>query len=321
MHRARCAALVAAATCVVVGACSDEADDGASAGAGAAAASSSSGTHVGGEAADGGAGVTSGTGTAGDAPTGPVGSVGSSGTGGKPGCTSDADCAGSPFGEVCDPRTGACLGCLEHEDCPAGTYCAQAYECDPGCIDDAGCTDGLFCHEHQCVECIDDESCFLGTICLLSQCVPGCNVNHPCQAGFSCCGQVCFDLATDPEHCGSCQHSCAPLWHASPLCNGGTCALGACDTGWADCDLDVADGCEHNVFQDGPCICVPGELEPCYTGTPGTEDVGVCKGGMRTCSSNGVIWGPCIGQVLPSPEQCNGLDDDCDGSIEPQPCN
>ena len=59
--------------------------------------------------------------------------------------------------------------------------------------------------------------------------------------------------------------------------------------------------------------CEPGTMEPCYTGPTGTQDVGACKGGNRTCGMDGT-WGGCSGEVTPLPETCNSSEDeDCDG--------
>ncbi|UQA56340.1 hypothetical protein [Polyangium aurulentum] len=61
-----------------------------------------------------------------------------------------------------------------------------------------------------------------------------------------------------------------------------------------------------------PCGMI-GVTEPCYTGSTG-ENVGVCKGGTRTCSEGGT-WGSCEGEVVPSVEICdNGVNDDCTGN-------
>jgi hypothetical protein len=61
----------------------------------------------------------------------------------------------------------------------------------------------------------------------------------------------------------------------------------------------------------GGCDCANGQEQLCYSGPAGTEDVGVCVGGFQTC--DGGTWGPCVGEVLPSAEACNLLDDDCNG--------
>jgi hypothetical protein len=45
----------------------------------------------------------------------------------------------------------------------------------------------------------------------------------------------------------------------------------------------------------------------------GTEGVGVCKAGTRACFNG--EYTPCLGQVLPSTQTCDGLDDDCNGLV------
>ena len=49
----------------------------------------------------------------------------------------------------------------------------------------------------------------------------------------------------------------------------------------------------------------------CYTGPEGTLNIGVCRDGLSICKDG--RWGECLGQVLPGPKVCNGLDNDCDG--------
>lgn len=68
----------------------------------------------------------------------------------------------------------------------------------------------------------------------------------------------------------------------------------------------------------GPIIiCQPGVQEACYDGPPGTEGVGICKGGLRTCDAIGDAWGPCKNEVTPLPaDDCTTpVDDDCDGKV------
>ncbi|WP_434048357.1 MULTISPECIES: MopE-related protein [Sorangium] len=65
----------------------------------------------------------------------------------------------------------------------------------------------------------------------------------------------------------------------------------------------------------GGAICIPGAQVACpYSGPPGTQGVGRCTAGLRTCNESGTDYGPCEGEVLPAPEDCSVADDeDCDG--------
>ncbi|MCA9546863.1 MAG: thrombospondin type 3 repeat-containing protein, partial [Myxococcales bacterium] len=58
----------------------------------------------------------------------------------------------------------------------------------------------------------------------------------------------------------------------------------------------------------------------CWQGPGGTLGFGVCQAGQETCVDG--AWGACEGQVLPGPEACNNLDDDCDGDVDEltRPC-
>ena len=57
-----------------------------------------------------------------------------------------------------------------------------------------------------------------------------------------------------------------------------------------------------------------GETRTCYSGLEGTAGQGLCKEGQQTC--DGVNWGECTGAVVPSEEQCDGKDNDCDGQVD-----
>jgi hypothetical protein len=81
----------------------------------------------------------------------------------------------------------------------------------------------------------------------------------------------------------------------SPTCGLGTCVppLEVCNGADDDCDG------ETDETQD----CVPGQMSACTTFC-GSE-------GSRVCT-DGCDWQPC----QPPAEVCNGLDDDCDGSVD-----
>jgi hypothetical protein len=72
-----------------------------------------------------------------------------------------------------------------------------------------------------------------------------------------------------------------------------------------------------NGFTDDGLAAVP-----CYDGASGCDPgtgacVGVCRLGAKSCVDG--AYGACLGQVQPSAEQCNGLDDDCDGTVDNPP--
>jgi|GEM_PF-2182646 len=60
-------------------------------------------------------------------------------------------------------------------------------------------------------------------------------------------------------------------------------------------------------------VSAPGECTQNETISCGS-DVGVCEPGIRHCVNGS--WGECLGEVGPSTETCNGLDDDCDETID-----
>lgn len=71
--------------------------------------------------------------------------------------------------------------------------------------------------------------------------------------------------------------------------------------------IDV-DSYEWIIF--GGEECTSEDTQDCG---PSNEE-GICTYGTQTCVDN--QWGDCINAVYPETETCNGLDDDCDGTVD-----
>ncbi|MBX3275438.1 MAG: hypothetical protein KF729_34580 [Sandaracinaceae bacterium] len=93
------------------------------------------------------------------------------------------------------------------------------------------------------------------------------------------------------------------------------CALGDdCDPNNADRNVDCVStpppDCAATPNATG-CPCLAGALNVCLDERAG---VGACLAGTTVCTNG--FWGACRGGVAPRAEQCNGLDDDCDGLVD-----
>ena len=83
---------------------------------------------------------------------------------------------------------------------------------------------------------------------------------------------------------------------------------------------------ECNNFDDNCNNLIDEDLVAgCYTGPEGTLGVGICEPGNMVCEAG--VWGGydqlnqfvpnmCADETVPQDEECNGLDDDCDGEID-----
>ncbi|MCY0998702.1 hypothetical protein OWM54_16305 [Myxococcus sp. MISCRS1] len=126
------------------------------------------------------------------------------------------------------------------------------------------------------------------TAVLLLSGVAGCKVTFPDNAAYTCekdgdCGGegfVCTSLPDDgPRYC------CRP--EGAERCNG----------------LD--DDCDGAID----------ELEAtCFSGKDDNRGKGACRDGQSVCTRQGTV--ACVGDVLPTVERCNGVDDDCDGEVD-----
>lgn len=166
-----------------------------------------------------------------------------------------------------------------------------------------------------------------------------------CSAGKESCkdGKIqCFPAKTpQQEECNGLDDDCDgqvdelfPQRGQSCKIDGakGPCAEGirvGCNLGKVVCQAlykaDTAERCDDGIDNDcnglvdekdtAVCACKAGEKRSCYTGPSNTKGKGECKDGQQVCDASGQ-WGPCVGDVKPSTEVCDGKDNNCDGSVD-----
>lgn len=119
----------------------------------------------------------------------------------------------------------------------------------------------------------------------------------------------CFPGAPEAQHVGLCAHGIQKCIDGSfGACVGAILPIPEKPNG-----LD--DDCDGMIDEGTPCAA--GDTRACYAGTAQQIGVAACKMGEQICENGS--WGPCLGQVLPTIEVCNSLDDDCDGFTDGPP--
>jgi hypothetical protein len=108
-----------------------------------------------------------------------------------------------------------------------------------------------------------------------------------CLVGAKPCAGACVSTDDAATGCGgpTCESCAAP--HAKPTCVEHQCALGACDTGWADCNHLPADGCEVDLSAPASCggcgiacVPVPNAAVACTAGMCAAQ----CTAGFGDCN-------------------------------------
>jgi alpha-tubulin suppressor-like RCC1 family protein len=124
------------------------------------------------------------------------------------------------------------------------------------------------------------------------------NAERVCDEEQTSCGGVCTSPQTDVANCGACGNACRTD-HGSAACVAGTCAVGPCSAGYADCDGNPDNGCEVQLNSDashcGSCSRSCGGATPvCVLGMcSAVRSLAACQ--ARTCAvlADGIArcWG------------------------------
>ncbi len=231
-----------------------------------------------------------------------------------------AESCSTPVDDDCDGLVNEDgLGCL----CVPNTV-SPCYTGAPATRGVGACSDGTW-------TCNDQGTAF------------GACTGEVLPANETCATPVDDDCDGEVNEAGGAGCACAPN-SQQPCYTGpaGTAGVGPCVQGVQTCDalgqgygactgdvVPVADVCTDNIDNDcngvvndgfnggaAGCVCVPGATKACYTGAVGTLNVGACKAGISTCTASGDAWGPCDGEVVPTPDHCtDNLDNDCNGVL------
>jgi hypothetical protein len=261
-------------------------------------------------------------------------------------CTSGDACVGvdnCTGGLVCNLQTGQCdvpLGCgngqLDSgEQCDDGnnengdccSFTCQYEAAGSACPDDGNvCTDNECDGAGSCIGNPNSDPCDDGLFCNGADTCSGGSCSE--HVGDPCAGEGCNEVTDTCDECQTGADCFDDNICTSDVCNAGTCENNPIDLGQTTCGVGE---CEVTVDN-----CVGGVPQTCTPGTPSSE---VCDGldnncngtaddglGQTTCG-----LGPCehtvdncvggVPQVCDpfqgaSVETCNGVDDNCDDTID-----
>ncbi len=169
------------------------------------------------------------------------------------------------------------------------TDCGGACLCGPGqfCVKGADCANGL-CSSNLCTS----------NLCVAN--------NVTCPVPASACKQVgTCNPATGTCSAATNKSDGTACNDGNPATSGDNCQGGVCIP-TATCSDGLKNQGETGADCGGPCPSGGGV--PCSTGK-----LGPCAAGTTVCSAGGIV---CQQNTAATAETCNGIDDDCDGSVD-----
>ncbi|MHC4837584.1 MAG: MopE-related protein [Planctomycetota bacterium] len=260
---------------------------------------------------------------------------------GIPGCIADNQ---PNDGELCDGFDDDCDDAID-EDFDLAIDPLNCGECGLACVYENAvplCAEGT-CRMGPCLDgFVDlDESTDNGCECgVANGGVEACN-----EADDDCDGLVDegIDLSSDADNCGACGDACVAE-RAQTACVESACEIADCAEGFRDTDGAYENGCECEIAGAETCNGADddcdGLIDEDFDLTSDAANCGQCGAACAAmdataiCVESSCVIGECdagFGDadrlydngcecVVAGREQCNGIDDDCDGVADDGIC-
>ncbi|KAG5188084.1 hypothetical protein JKP88DRAFT_178424, partial [Tribonema minus] len=234
---------------------------------------------------------------------------------------------------VCNGRDDNCDGSVDEGNPGGGSACTVSSNTGACRNGTKQCTDGtIFCVpqtptpevcngiDDNCDGSVDEGNPGGGGSCTVSGNTGACqNGTKQCTGG----SVICVAQSPTPEVCNGIDDNCDGSVDEGNPGGGGVCTVssnvGACQSGVKQCTGGTL---TCNTQPPSPEVC-NGIDDNCNgsvdEGNPGggaactvPSNNGVCRNGVQQCTGGSII---CATQP-PSDERCNGLDDNCNGSVD-----